>query len=203
MAVIKNIIFDLGGVLLTIDFNRTAQAFRQLGVKNFDDFYSKEAANELFEKLETGHVSNEDFYAAMQQHCAPGTTHAQIQAAWNAILVGFRAESLASLALLKNRYNIFLLSNTNSIHHAQFSAEYEAAHGNAFDALFVKAYYSHQVQRRKPYTETYLYVLEDAKINAAETLFIDDALSNIEGAKSAGIQTHLLLANERIENLEL
>lgn len=203
MAVIKNIIFDLGGVLLTIDFNRTAQAFRQLGVKNFDDFYSKEAANELFEKLETGHVSNEDFYAAMQQHCAPGTTYTQIQAAWNAILVGFRAESLASLRLLKNRYNIFLLSNTNSIHHAQFSAEYEAVHGSVFDALFLKAYYSHQVQRRKPYTETYLYVLEDAKINAAETLFIDDALSNIEGAKSAGIQTHLLLPNERIENLGL
>jgi len=203
MAAIKNIIFDLGGVLLNIDFNRTAEAFRQLGVKNFDAFYSKEAADHLFESLETGHISNEDFFAAMQLHCAPGTSFSQVQAAWNAILLDFRKESVAFLASLKERYNIYLLSNTNAIHHAEFSAVFLKENGIAFDSNFIKPYYSHQMQKRKPYPETYLYVLEDAGLSAAETLFIDDAASNIEGAKQAGIQTHWLQPEERIERLGL
>jgi putative hydrolase of the HAD superfamily len=75
--------------------------------------------------------------------------------------------------------------------------------GYEFDANFINAYYSHQIHKRKPYTETYLYVLENSTLNAAETLFIDDAPINIEGAKKAGIQTHLLLPEERIETLGL
>ena len=68
MAVIKNIIFDLGGVLLNIDFNKTKKAFEKLGVKDFDSFYTKETANPIFESLETGHISNDDFYTTIQKH---------------------------------------------------------------------------------------------------------------------------------------
>ncbi|MBL0356635.1 MAG: HAD family phosphatase [Chitinophagaceae bacterium] len=203
MAAIKNIIFDLGGVLLNIDFNRTAEAFKQLGVKNFDGFYSKETASDLFEKLETGYISNEYFYAAMQQHCTPGTSFMQVQNAWNAILVGFRKESIGFLSSLKHRYPIYLLSNTNSIHHNRFIELFREETGDSFDAHFIKSYYSHEIQKRKPYKDTYLFVLENGGMNAAETLFIDDAVTNIEGAKKAGLQTHLLLPSERIEGLGL
>jgi putative hydrolase of the HAD superfamily len=126
-----------------------------------------------------------------------------VQAAWNAILLNFRKESVAFLSSVKNRYRIYLLSNTNSIHHAEFSEVFFKEYGVAFDSNFIKTYYSHQMQKRKPYPETYLYVLEDGKLNASETLFIDDAASNIEGAKKAGLQTHLLLTAERIEGLGL
>ncbi len=74
MAAIKNIIFDLGGVLLDIDFNKTKKAFENLGVKDFDSFYTKESANPIFESLETGHISNDEFYAALQLHCSAGTS---------------------------------------------------------------------------------------------------------------------------------
>lgn len=204
MAAIKNIIFDLGGVLLDIDFNKTKTAFEKLGVQDFDSFYTKEAANPIFESLETGHISNEDFYTQLQQHCSPGTSFAAIQKAWNEILVGFRKESIAHLLVLKEKYSIYLLSNTNSIHHKSFTQMFkEEIGGRPFDDYFSKAYYSHRLQKRKPYTETYCYVLKEAGLHGAETLFIDDAVANIEGAAQAGLQTRLLGAEERIENLIL
>jgi glucose-1-phosphatase len=201
---IKNIIFDLGGVLLNIDFNRTKKAFENLGVKDFDSFYTKESANPVFEALETGHISPEEFYTALQKHCNPGTTFAQIQSAWNEILLDFRKESIAALPALANRFQIYLLSNTNSIHHAAFTAMFEKEFdGKDFDSHFTRAYYSHTLQKRKPYPETYSYVIKNAGITAAETLFIDDAQANIEGAAEAGLQTKLLLPRERIETLGL
>jgi len=204
MAAIKNIIFDLGGVLLDIDFNKTKKAFENLGVTNFDSFYTKETANPVFESLETGHISHENFYSALQPHCSPGTTHEQIQQAWNEILVGFRRPSIAYLPILKEKYKLYLLSNTNGIHHAAFSGMFaNEIGGQPFDSYFTKAYYSHQMQKRKPYPETYLYVINDAGIDIAETLFIDDAVANIEGAVQAGLQTKLLLPEERVENLGL
>lgn len=204
MAVIKNIIFDLGGVLLNIDFNKTKAAFEKLGVTDFDRFYTKETANPVFEALETGHISNEDFYAELQKHCSAGTGFNQIKDAWNEILLDFRRESIAVLPELAKRYDLYLLSNTNSIHHAQFSAVFQKEYGGlSFDSLFKKAYYSQAIKKRKPYTETYVFVVNDAGITAGETLFIDDALANIEGASQAGLQTKWLGAGERIENLGL
>lgn len=204
MAVIKNIIFDLGGVLLNIDFNKTKKAFEKLGVKDFDSFYTKETANPIFESLETGHISNDDFYTTIQKHCSSGTSFAQIQQAWNEILVSFRKVSVAHLLLLKDKYNLYLLSNTNSIHHSAFIEMFNRQIGGLpFDNHFTKAWYSHQIQKRKPYPETYLHVANEAGIKTGETLFIDDAVANIEGAARAGLQTKLLGAEERIENLGL
>lgn len=204
MSAIKNIIFDLGGVLLNIDYNKTATAFTALGVKNFDDLYSQAAANDLFEALETGKITEEKFYAAMQQHCVPQTTAAQIQTAWNAMLLNFRENSLRFLSPLKERYYLFLLSNTNSIHLSEFNKIFtKEINQPAFDDYFIKSYYSHLINRRKPYPATYKYVLGDAGIMAEETLFIDDSEKNIEGAKEIGVHTHLLMPDERIENLGL
>jgi putative hydrolase of the HAD superfamily len=204
MQGIKNVIFDLGGVLLNIDYYKTANAFKALGAADFDSFYSQAGANELFELLETGNITNEDFYKAMQSHCQPGTSNQQMEDAWNAILLDFRPESLQFLTALKNRYNIYLLSNTNAIHHQAFHQSFTREIGlQNFDDYFVKSYYSHQIHQRKPYATTYNFVLQDAGIAAGETLFIDDSIVNIEGANQTGLLTHLLLPNERIELLEI
>ena len=203
MQGIKNVIFDLGGVLLNIDYNKTANAFKALGASNFDNFYSQAGANQLFEQLETGDISNDHFYDAMQTHCHPGTTHQQIQTAWNAILLDFRPQSLQFLTAIKDRFNIYLLSNTNAIHHKAFHQAFTNEIGLAnFDDYFVKSYYSHQIHLRKPYVATYHNVLQDAGITASETLFIDDSVVNIDGANKVGLLTHLLLPNEQIELLE-
>ena len=201
---IKNIIFDLGGVLLNIDYHKTSRAFKMLGAHQFDELYSQANANHLFEALETGEISEQDFYQSISSFCNPGTTSQQIQTAWNAILLDFRKESLDALDTLKEKYNLFLLSNTNSIHVTQFNnILHEETGKTTLDEYFIKSYYSHIIQLRKPYAATYQWVLNDGNMIASETLFIDDSINNIKGAEAVGIRTHLLLPTEKIEGLGL
>lgn len=204
MAAIKNIIFDLGGVLIDIDYHRTARAFKKLGVQNFDEQYSQACADKLFEALETGIITDDEFFERMHKYCHPSTTQQQIEDAWNQILLSFRLPGLQFLESIKDKYNLFLLSNTNSIHKKAFYKILENETGfTSLDHYFVKSYYSHLIHKRKPYVATYNFVLSDANLSAAETLFIDDSPVNIEGAKETGLQTHLLLPTEEIELLGL
>lgn len=202
MATIKNIIFDLGGVLLNIDYNRTAEAFKRLGAMDFKSQFSQYKADDLFEALEVGKISEKDFYTAMQKQCNEGTSFGDIKNAWNAILIDFRMESINFLNKLNKKYNLFLLSNTNSIHLTAFHEIFKSQTGrDNFDSYFKEAYYSHIINKRKPYPSTYTYILEHASINADDTLFIDDSKNNIEGALEAGLNVHWLAQDERIEDL--
>ena len=204
MQKIKNIIFDLGGVLLNVDYHRTSDAFKLLGAEQFDDFYSQATANHLFEALETGEISNENFYEAISKHCRPGTTTTQIETAWNAILLDFRTESLYTLEKLKGKYQLFLFSNTNSIHLNAFNNILKQETGkSSLDEYFSKTYFSHTIHMRKPYAASYNWVLNDGNMIAGETLFIDDSINNIKGAIEAGLNTYHLLPEEKIENLSL
>jgi glucose-1-phosphatase len=204
MTKIKNLLFDLGGVLLNIDYNKTAGAFKKLGVAQFDEMYSQAGANILFESLETGKISEPDFYTDIRQYCNPSVTQQQIEAAWNAILVNFRKDSLACLEELAKKYNLYLLSNTNSIHFTAFHKMFREETGKAdMDDYFIKSYYSHKIHMRKPYTDTYHFVMNDAGITAAETLFIDDSIVNIEGAEKAGLKVHHLKTDQKIEDITL
>ncbi|UAY52035.1 HAD family hydrolase [Ferruginibacter albus] len=204
MTPVKNIIFDLGGVLLNLDYDKTTNAFKRLGVENFDELFSQFKANDLFEKLETGRISEIFFYETMHDYSGKRLTNKQIETAWNAMLLDFRLESLNFLNSIKDKYNIYLLSNTNSIHYEAFKKILQKQTGkDSINGYFIKAYYSHLIHLRKPYPQAYQYVLNDAALVAEETLFIDDSFNNIETARQLGINTHLLLKEERIETLGL
>lgn len=203
MPQIKNIIFDLGAVLFDIDFNKVANSFKELGISDFDKQYSQLYASGLFQDLEKGKISPEQFHQSIQNQAKKiQLTELQIKTAWNSILIDFRTESMNHLTRLKEKFNIFLLSNTNEIHLAEVNRiTKEKFNTEKLDDFFIKAYYSHLIGRRKPDEETYMFVLGDAGIAAAETLFIDDSPPNIEAADKLGINTHLLLRGEKIENL--
>ncbi len=204
MNKLKNIIFDLGAVLINIDYKKTEQAFINLGFAHFSKMYNQYEANPIFEKLEMGLISTDDFYNTIINLSPRRITAAQIQNAWNKILLHWRIESLAFIQTLSPRYQIYLLSNTNAIHQAAFLQTLPLQTGiTNFNTLFTKAYYSHEVHLRKPNKNIFEYVLADAHIIATETLFIDDSYNNIDTAKSMGFKTHLLLAEERVENLEI
>jgi FMN phosphatase YigB (HAD superfamily) len=204
MATYKNIIFDLGGVFLNIDYHKTSKAFENFGINNFDELFSQFKANELFERLETGNISEKDFYISIQQHADLPLTINDIKAAWNAMLLDFRIDSIKFLRTISGKYNLYLLSNTNSIHHRAFIEIYKKEVGEpSIDSYFKKSYYSNLIGKRKPHLETYRFVLNDSNLKAEETLFIDDSINNIEAAKTLGIQTHHLLAWEKIETLGL
>lgn len=198
----KNIIFDLGGVLLNIDYNKTLKAFEQLGFPHFSAMYSQFTADALFEKLETGEVSNGIFYKTLISN-HPVITQQDIKEAWNAMLLDFRLESIGFLQNLSTNYRLFLLSNTNAIHYETFREKFITETGMvSLDSFFTKAYYSHLINLRKPTKKVYDFVLQDAGILAAETLFVDDSYNNIETAASMGFKSHLLVAGETIESLD-
>lgn len=200
----KNIIFDLGGVLFNIDYHRPVQAFAALGYEGFEAMYSQAAANPLFEKLETGHISNQDFFEAMKQLAPQPVSTEQIQEAWNSILLGFRLPSMQYLLQLQQHYQLYLLSNTNAIHLIQIQDFCQKQTGlNSLDDFFTKAWYSNRVGLRKPNEDIYQFVLQDGGLLAQETLFIDDSAQNTVAAERLGIHSHLLKPNERIEALGL
>lgn len=202
MAELKNIIFDLGAVLINIDYKKTERAFIELGFDNFEAMYSQFTADAVFEKLETGKISNEDFYDKLISLNDNNITATQIKNAWNEIILDWRVESLHFLETLSPKYKLFLLSNTNAIHHEYFHNSLKAeTQRTEIDSLFTKAYYSHEIHLRKPNEDIFEFVAKDANIIMEETLFIDDSSNNILTAKQLGFKTHLLLDGERIENL--
>jgi glucose-1-phosphatase len=202
MAELKNIIFDLGAVLINIDYKKTERAFIALGFENFEAMYSQFTADAIFEKLETGKITNEDFYNKLISLNNKNITPTQVKNAWNEIILDWRLESLHFLETLTPKYKLFLLSNTNAIHHEFFHKSLlEEANRVEIDSLFTKAYYSHEIHLRKPNADIFEFVAKDSNINIAETLFIDDSSNNIDAAKLLGFKTHLLLEGERIENL--
>ncbi len=190
MQYIKNIIFDLGGVLLTLDYKKTETAFVDLGVINFTQLYNQQKASPLFEQLETGKIENEAFYDEFKKKANINLPNHQLETAWCAMLGHFPAEVLEFLDDIKRRYNIYLFSNTNRIHHLAFQNIYRQQTGKQnFDDFFIKAWYSHDAGIRKPYAETYRRLLQMENLVAEETLFIDDSEVNIIGASEAGLQT--------------
>jgi glucose-1-phosphatase len=202
MRPIKNIIFDLGGVLINLDFDRSTRAFAALGFDHFEKMFSQFNANELFEKLEKGTISEDAFYEVLKKAGKKDLTNEQIKFAWNSLLLDFREDSLSFLHALKKDYKLFLLSNTNSIHFDAFNLVLKEQTGlSSLDPLFTKAWYSHLIGLRKPYPEIFEFVQKDAGIQASETLFIDDTIDNIQAAQQLGFNTHHLLATEKIEKL--
>jgi len=202
MAATKNIIFDLGGVLLDIDYQKTINAFKKLGLENFEEMFSQFKADALFEKLETGVVTEADFYAAIKNRTGIPVTTGEIDEAWNALLLHFRTKSLDRLEELASKYKLYLLSNTNSIHLRYFKELFAKETGkSSLDAYFSKAWYSNEIGLRKPGAAIFEFVLKEENLQAAETLFIDDTWINIEAAKDLGIKTHHLLPHKTIEQL--
>ncbi len=197
MKNIKAIIFDLGAVILNIDYHKTMDAFAKLGVADVANFYSKKQQTTLFDAIETGKISSHSFLVKLQE----STTNASIAAvqdAWNALLLDLPEERLELIKALKQEYPIFLLSNTNAIHIDAIKQQIGTEQWNEFSVLFDKMYLSHEVGLRKPDKAIFHLILEEHNLNPENTLFIDDSPQHIKAAQEIGIQSHHLLDGEDI-----
>ncbi len=204
MQPIKNIIFDLGGVFLNIDFQLTNKAFKDLGVDCFEEMFNQHHVNDLFELLETGKLSETEFYNAFRKESQSNLTNEQIKTAWNALLLDFPEERIHWLEEIKSKYKIYLFSNTNQIHYDRFILDFAKAFpGKDFNNYFIKAYYSQTLGLRKPNANSFEKILEEQSLKPSETLFIDDTLKNIEGAQKIGLQTVHLVAPLTVLDLGL
>ncbi|MCX6232991.1 MAG: HAD family phosphatase [Bacteroidetes bacterium] len=198
---IKNIIFDYGGVILNIDYQLTVDAFMECGLDNFNELYSKASQNHLFDKLETGKISPASFRQGIRDISGLTISDEQIDYAWNKIILDMPRHRIDFLLKLKKKYRIFLLSNTNKIHYDFYLKQLQDMGFSGFDAIFEKAWFSHEIGLRKPDPAVYSYVLEEKLLLPKSTLFIDDSLQNISIANEMGIQCHWLQQGAEFEML--
>jgi len=194
---IKNIVFDLGGVVLNIDFALTIDAFINLGVKNFAQLYEKSHQYPTFDKFDKGLISPVEFRNEMRKMLNLNLTDNQIDSAWNAILLDFPPDNIHFLNELKKSHRTFLLSNTNAIHYPVYTKTLSNNFGIAdLSVLFEKTYFSFQVGLRKPDKEIFELLLNENHLIPEQTLFVDDSLPNIETASKLGIQTLLFIPEQ-------
>ncbi len=200
---IKNIIFDLGEVLLPLDFKRMHDALTALGVEDAKNKLGEEKISRLFRQFEIGQVAAADIAAHVRALSPRAPDDGAIFTAINAMLLDFPAERIAHLHSIKGKYRLFLFSNTNALHHDHFHRIYERQFGGSLNNHFEKAYYSHHLGQRKPDVSAFMHVIKDAGVIPAETLFIDDVLENTQGAAKAGLQTVYLTSGKTILDLGL
>ena len=200
MKNIKAIIFDLGAVILNINYQNTIDGFSKLGVKNASSFYSKKAQTNLFNQIETGDITAEKFLAELQKETTNASIN-QVSEAWNAMLLELPENRLALIQSLKKKYSIYLLSNTNTIHIDALKKKIENRKWRKFCDLFDKMYLSHELGLRKPNAAIFEYILKEQNLKPEEVFFIDDSPEHIEGANKLGIKTHHLKNEEEIATL--
>lgn len=195
--IIKNIIFDLGGVLLNIDYQASIDAFKALGITNFEEIFTQASQAHVFDRLEKGEISPAMFRGELRRISGMPLTDEAIDNAWNAMLLDLPWPRIDLLEGVKANYRIFLLSNTNAIHFPVFSDYLQRTYGyDNLDHLFEKQYLSHEIGMHKPHREPFDLIIRENGLLPEETLFIDDSKQHVEGAKLTGLKAFWLNTEE-------
>jgi putative hydrolase of the HAD superfamily len=189
MKNIKNIVLDLGGVIMSLDVPKTIEAFKELGINNIVNDTGHNYQYSFFYEFEIGKISEDTFLKSLRNLSEQSPKDTQIKEAWNQMILDMPKNRIDFIKNLKTDYTLFLLSNTNSIHQKKYLDEFQEDYKSSFNDIFKKAYYSHEIGIRKPDEEIFHFILKDSNLKAEETLFLDDSLSNIEGAQKVGIST--------------
>lgn len=202
MNKIRNIIFDYGNVIFTIDFNRAQHSFTELGVRNIEHFFSHKGHDPLFDQFEQGHISSSEFRDGIRKVTGiESLSDAEIDKAWNSLLIGVPEPNHDLLLKVKEKYRTFLLSNNNEIHYNWIMDYLHREHRLDSNAVFFeKDYYSHLMKMRKPNREIFEFVMRENNLNPKETLFIDDSPQHLKTADMLGLNTHLLTQDETLES---
>ena len=196
----KTIILDLGGVLFDIDYHRTQEAFRSIGFTDVEKQYSQLQQTSIFDDLETGKTSPQEFCEQLRKATGIQATNEAIFETWNAMLLELPQESIDFVKTLAEQYQVYLLSNTNEIHLQAIFNHFPPY--KSLEGLFDKVYYSCRIGRRKPNADIFEFVLSDIGVRAEETIFIDDSPQHVEGAKSVGIHAyHLKVGEQKVWDL--
>lgn len=198
---IKNIIFDLGNVVLDLDTEATKQDFKFLYGPEYKSVMADLKERKIFKKFETGSISTQTFLNELASY-DEDISFDEIKNAWNAMLLNIPEENYKILNKAKEKYRTFCLSNTNKLHIDFIYKQLESTKGlSNLNGFFEKVYLSHEIGKRKPNEDIFKLVLESNNLKAEETLFIDDTEKHLIGAESFGINTFHLTEDMRLSDL--
>lgn len=189
--------------MINLDNKLTEKAFVGLGVKDFSKYFGHGFAASFFKEYEIGKITDEEFINQLRRLGNLDVPDSLIIKAWDALLLDFPPARIELLKKLKNKYRIFLFSNTNSLHMKTVNKIYrDTFQDEKLDELFEKAYYSNVLGMRKPDPSSYQFITTENELKPSETLFVDDALINVEGANAAGLKGHFLEPGKTILDIE-
>jgi len=198
---IKNILFDLGGVILDINVQATRQEFYELGLPPVFMHYPDNMQTDLFFRYETGRLDTGEFRKEIRRLSGLDLSDGQIDRAWTAMLVGIPTSRTTLLKKLSERYDLYMLSNTCPMHAPVFEKMFLDASGISMRDLFRKIFYSFEIGHHKPDREAFEYVIRHAGISPKETFFLDDNIHNIKTSQELGFRA--IHIHERIGLLDL
>lgn len=182
----KAIIFDLGGVIVNLDQDRTIRSFKRLNI-NLDEVNEKLP---VFKQYEVGQVNTETFIQTIKAELKGNASDLEIITAWNNMILDVPNVRIEILKELRKHYKLFILSNTNELHIQEFIKLFEVNHPNEkWENLFDKIYYSHKIGLRKPNKEAWQLILNENNLLAQETIFIDDTIMHYKAAEAIGINS--------------
>jgi len=196
---VKNIILDLGGVLVDINPQKTFSTLKRILSPENSESIRWDEIPDIVHAIETGRWKKHEFIDHFRKVCKPDVIEEEIIDAWCAMILEFPHERVELVKSLSENYQLYLLSNTNVFHIKYFEKEFKNRYHFSLHKLFIKVYYSSEIGYRKPDPESFLHVLKDAKIKAEETILIDDLLDNCLAAEAIGIRSVKVPENSGLE----
>ena len=187
---IKNIVFDLGGVLIDLDFKSAINGLQKAGFTNVKEQLQAFDREGIFQKFELGEISADEFRASIRENSNVSLTDEEVDSLWNLMLLEIPREKLELILDLRSKYMVYLLSNTNSIHWDHVCKNAFNYRGFRVNDYFEKTFLSFEMHLAKPDKAIFEKMLEDANLLAEETLFIDDSEANCKAAAEVGIHAH-------------
>lgn len=198
---IENIVFDFGGVLIDLDFNRLLKAFKRIGFNDIESQLQTYERGGIFQKYELGEMTADEFRMAIRDKSNVTLTDSDIDDLWNLMLVKIPAEKLDFILSLRNNYNVYLLSNTNSIHWDYACKNSFNYKGLGIKDFFIRTFLSYEMHLAKPDKAIYERMLCEAELIPENTLFIDDSEINCTVAKQLGIQVYHYQIGDSLETV--
>lgn len=189
----KAVIFDFGNVIINIEFQRIYQSFAKFTSKPVAYIEKRITEDQIFRRYESGQFTDEEFREVIRQTLGFPLSDHEVDTAWNAVLLDIPTDRIDLIHNIRQKYPVYLLSNTNNIHITASNNYLKKTHGiRGLENLFDKLYLSYEMGMWKPDAEIYHEVLRSSKLQPNEVIFFDDNLHNIESAKAIGMQTILV-----------
>lgn len=198
---IKNILFDFGGVIVSLNKQNAINKFRELGVENIDEYLTEFRQSGIFLQYEEGTLSRDEFTIEFAKLVGKDVPVEKIDEAWRAFLTYVPEYKYQMLKDLRKKYKVYMLSNTNPAVMDWADSEHFSPTKEPVSAFFDKCYLSYKMGMAKPDRAIFEAVIKDAGIKPEETLFLDDGKANIEMAKSIGFQVYQANQDEDLREI--
>ncbi len=189
---VKNIMFDLGGVVTNLNRQRCVDAFLKLGVSDIDSLLGLYVQSGIFKKLESGELEVDAFHDKLRQHCGLPLLDEQIDNALMLFIEGIPLSRLQALEQLHHSYALYVLSNTNPIMFPHIIAQEFKKDGHDMNYYFDSYTISYEAGYNKPEKGIFDYAVSHMGIKPEETLFLDDSPTNVDAAATYGFQALLV-----------